>query len=101
MSFSSATKYPLRGIRLVVAFILIKGFSGWIGWAVMTGVFGFVIFWGCFSSGVRIVGGVVIAGGAVFVALCLVNVRVIVIDVVMNYYYSLSFFDCSAILKLL
>ena len=84
-SFSSATKYPLRGIRLVVAFILIVGFSGWIGLASMTGGDGFVISWGCFSSGVIGVGVFVIAGGDGFAALVLVNVRVIADVVIVRY----------------
>lgn len=84
MSFSSATKYPLRGIRLVVAFILRGEFSGWIGLASMTGGDGFVISWGCFSSGVIGVDVFVIAGGAGFVVLVLVNVRVIA-NVIVRY----------------
>lgn len=83
-SFSSATKYPLRGIRLVVAFLLIGEFSGWIGLAFMTGGDGFVISWGCFSSGVIGVDVFVIAGGVGFVVLVLVNVRVIA-NVIVRY----------------
>lgn len=89
-SFSSATKYPLRGIRLVVAFLLRGGFSGWIGLASMTGGDGFVISWGCFSSGVIGVGVFVIAGGVGFVALGWGGATVIADGVVVRYYYLLN-----------